>query len=191
MTARLRVCLLILALWVPVPASTQDDPSARYYVSNELGMALEQIGWYRREEFPYILVVEVKGQRQIRTLFHQGEEQRRWETDGQEERVYLGSELGELRRYDGSGRLEEEQRFEEGELSERTVYYYSRGQLERTETFGADGELLFEDLYRLSPDGRLRRVSRENGEEENRQQLALSGGNLGLSERLGAAGQSL
>jgi hypothetical protein len=145
-------------------------------------MALEEIGWYRREEFPYILAVEEHGSRETRTLFHQGEELRRWEIGPEEQRVYRHSVLQEKRVYDEQGRLAEEQLFEEGELSRRTVFSYQRDVLDHSETFGPEGELLFRDRYRLSPGGRLRRVSRELVQPQSRQRLALSGGSAGLAE---------
>jgi hypothetical protein len=158
----------------------QDQRTVRYYVSNDLGMALEQIGWYRREEFPYILMVETAGSRETRTLLHQGEELQRWEYEAGEQRVYRNSQLEQRMRYDESERLVEEQIYSDGELSRRTVLHYNGDVLERSETFGADGGLLYRDIYRLSPNGELRRVIREESPADQR--FALGEGTRGVTE---------
>jgi hypothetical protein len=176
--------LLVVILSVPPMLHAQDAGTIRYYTSNDLGMALEEIGWYRREEFPYILVVEKEGSRETRTLLFEGEERQRWERDPEEERIYRGTEL-ELEqrlRYDKQNRLIEEQLYSDGELSQRTVYYYDRDVLERTETFAPDGLLLYRDFYRLTPDGQLRRVTREQEDSQSNQQLALGDGARGVAE---------
>ncbi|UCF98761.1 MAG: hypothetical protein JSV89_04305 [Spirochaetaceae bacterium] len=180
--------ILILFLLIPPMLYAQEVRSVRYYVSNDLGMALEEIGQHQQEEFPYILVVESEGKLVTRTLYHRGEALRRWEIGPTEERNYRGAVLEQKRRFDDSGRLLEEQIFQEGSLSERTVYYYNRETLDRTETFGPEGELLHSDEYWLSPDGQLRRVTRDQGDRQADQRLALSGGSRGiLEERYGNA----
>lgn len=179
---------LILAVLLGFPLSAQDpgslpqDSSVRYYASNDLGMALEEIGWYRREEFPYLLVVRKGDQWEKRILLNKGQEIRRWEIGPQEERVYDGGVIQERFRYDQAGRLTEEQLFQEGEPSRRKVYHYRGAILALTETFNSKGELLFRDAYYLSPEGKLRRVSREEREDQTTQELALSSGGGNLAE---------
>jgi YD repeat-containing protein len=178
----LRICGLLLTVFLEVAPDlcAQDDRRIQYFVSNDLGMALEEIGWYRREEFPYILMVETAGSRETRILLHQGEEMQRWEYEAGEQRVYRDSELEQIMRYDEGGRLIEEQLYSEGVLSQRTVYYYSRDMLERTETFAPDGSLLYRDFFKLSPDGELRRVKREDPREDQR--FALGKGTKAAAE---------
>jgi hypothetical protein len=174
--------LLAVILSASTVLSAQDAPAIRYYISNELGMALEEIGWYRREEFPYILVVRKEGSRETRTLLYEGQELRRWEHGAEEQRIYRGSELEQRLRYDRQNRLIEDQLYTGGLLSRRTVYYYNREVLERTETFDADGLLLYRDFYRLSPDGQLLRVTREDRQQQQSQRLALGVGARGAAE---------
>ena len=109
--------VVVAALALPPDLSGQDPAGAsrRTYVSNNLGMALEEIGWYRQEEFPYILVVVKEGEGERRTLLHNGQPVRRWELDPREEREYEGSQLVQLRRYDDRGRPVEEELAEYGE----------------------------------------------------------------------------
>jgi len=169
---------LILAV---LPSFPQDS-SLRYFASNDLGIALEEIGWYRREEFPYLLVVKKGDQWEKRTLLHKGVETRRWEIGPREERVFDGGVIQERRRYEQTGRLTEEQLFQDGEPSRRTVYHYRGAVLSLTETFDSKGVLLFRDHYYLSPQGQLRRVIREEGEDPSTQELSLSGGGGKLAE---------
>ncbi|MEE9308870.1 MAG: hypothetical protein V3V57_15220 [Spirochaetia bacterium] len=177
-----RISSVFVFLILAVLPSFPQDSSVRYYTSNDLGMALEEIGWYRRDEFPYLLVVQKGDQWEKRTLLHRGEEIRRWEVGAQEERVFDGGVIQERFRYDQSGRLTEEQLFQDGEPSRRKVYHYRGAVLALTETFDSKGELLFRDAYYLSPGGELRRVSREERERQTTQELALSGGGGILAE---------
>lgn len=179
-----RASVLLLAVFLAAPAllSAQDAPAIRYYISNELGMALEEIGWYRREEFPYILVVREEANRETRTLVYEGQELRRWEYEADEQRIYRGSELEQRLRYDSQNRLIEDQLYSGGLSSGRTVYYYNRDVLERTETFDPDGLLLYRDFYQLSPDGQLRRVTRDDRQQQQAQRLSLGDGARGAGE---------
>jgi hypothetical protein len=176
--------LLAVILSLPTVLHAQDSGTIRYYISNDLGMALEEIGWYRREEFPHILVVRTEGSRETRTLLYEGEELQRWERDPEEERSYRGTELElqQLHRYDNGDRVMEEQLYADGSLSQRTLYYYNRDVLEHTETFAPDGLLLYRDYYRLSTDGRLRRVTRVQEDRRGDQRLALGDGTRGVTE---------
>ncbi len=179
---RAPVLLLAVILSAPALLCAQDTPAIRYYISNELGMALEEIGWYRREEFPYILVVRKEASRETRTLLYEGQELRRWEYEADEQRIYRGSELEQRLRYDSQNRLMEDQSYIGGLLSRRTVYFYNRDVLERTETFDPDGLLLYRDFYKLSPDGQLRRVTRDDPQQQQAQRLALGDGARGAGE---------
>lgn len=177
----------ILLTWILLaasilPAQEGREEASQYYKSNELGMALEEIGWYRRDEFPYILAVAKEAGRETRTLLHNGSQIRRWEISEREERIYGQSALEQLRRYDSLGRLAEEQSFVEGTLERRILFYYNGQKLQRTETFGSGGQLLYRDLYRLSQDGQLRRVTREQGIRQDDQELSLSGGGGSIAE---------
>jgi hypothetical protein len=177
---RIPVLLLSAVLAFAPALGAQDTGTVQYYVSNDLGMALERIGWYRQEEFPYILLVMTEGGRETRTLLYQGLEVQRWEFEEGEQRIYRDSQLEQRRRYDIGNRLIEDQLYAEGSLTQRTLYHYNRDLLERTETFGADGRLLYRDFYSLSPDGQLRGVTREDGRGDQR--FALADGAKSVAE---------
>jgi antitoxin component YwqK of YwqJK toxin-antitoxin module len=190
----LRTALLLLVLVLPPPLSAQSGggqgkalaprfPEAgRYYVSNELGMPLQEIPRERAEEAAYLLVVEpgpgpaprpggappgVAGEQplELRRLLHGGEEIRRWESWPREQRVYEAEQLSELYRYDAEGRLTEEQHLSEGKLLTRTVLCYLQGRLCYADTFDGEGTLQYRVRYQLSPDGALRRVQRQASPE--------------------------
>jgi len=152
MNAVLALYLLLAAL--PLQAGQ------RFFVSDELGLVLEEIGSYRRDEFPYVLRVEEGGQETVRTLFSSGREVKRWVITGGEERVYEGQLLTSRTLYDSAGRLVEEEQYREGQLDSRTHYAYSARHPSGAETFAADGSLLYRDTYTLSSRGGLREVKR-------------------------------
>ncbi len=174
-------CALFAQELPPGPGIPYKGPG-RCYVSNSLGMPLEEIGWYRSDEYDYILIVQKQGEVEKRFLLHSGEEIRRWEIVPGEERVYRAGLIEELRRYDAGGRVEEERRYLEGELEARTVYHYNRDSLSYTETYDSEGALLYRDSFLLSPSGSLRRVHREATEQGGAQELALSAGGGTLAE---------
>ena len=165
----------------PGPGIPYKGPG-RCYVSNSLGMPLEEIGWYRSDEYDYILIVQKQDEVEKRFLLHSGEEIRRWEIVPGEERVYGGGLIEELHRYDTGGRVEEELRYLDGELNRRTVYHYNGDSLSYTETYDSAGALLYRDSFLLSSSGRLRRVHREAVEQGGEQDLALSAGDGTLAE---------
>jgi len=172
--------LLAMILALAPALRAQDTGTVQYYISNDLGMALERIGWYRREEFPYILLVRTEESRETRTLLYQGQEVQRWEYEEDEQRIYRDSQLEQRRRFDKGNRLIEDHLYTDGSLTQRTLYYYSPDLLQRTETFAGDGRLLYRDFYSLSPDGQLRRVTREDGRGDQR--FALGDGARAVAE---------
>lgn len=165
----LGAALLLLAL-SGRPAQAQSTPpegpgpaaEQRYYVSNALGMPLEEVGWYRREEFPYLLVVQTAGGREIRRLLGEGRELRRWERTGAEELRFVEGRLEEQLLFDSQGRVQEERRYEEGRLQSRRVLHYGPSGVSRVESYDAEGGLLFEDALTLSARGELVRVRRQD-----------------------------
>jgi len=181
----------LASIMVCTAAWAQDRPADRYYSSNDLGMPLQEIGWYRSEEFSYVLVVEPMDDREVRRLLYQGGEIRRWEISASEEKLYKQGELAEVRLYDGKGRLSQESLYREGAAELRIVYYYSGEDLSYKETYDGQGRLLYTDLFSLAADGEVRRVRRRPAaESESTQDLALSGTEgLILEERYGSTEQ--
>jgi YD repeat-containing protein len=155
----LRAVLLLLAVLIGGPAAF--GLPAGWYRSDAIGLALEPLTGARRGE-PYLLRVEWRGELEIRTLYAEGKESRRWELLPGLERVYDGGSLSEERSYDGAGRLLTEKSFTEGKLSGTTQYHYGLSGLASVESYGPDGELRARERYELGPDGELRRVRRES-----------------------------
>ncbi len=167
------VCLWTDEAPEPVSAPTGSAAGVRYFVSNEIGMALEEIGWFRKDEYPYVLEVEGRAREEIRTLFFEEEKVKRWEIGPNEERDYEKGRLKSVRRFDGSGRIEEEWQYEEDSLVSKTVFHYTNGRLGYTESFAGDGNLLFRDDYILSSKGELKEVNRTRLSGET-QRLSLT-----------------
>jgi antitoxin component YwqK of YwqJK toxin-antitoxin module len=164
---------------------------AGWYRSDALGLALEPLPGARRGE-PQLLRVEWDGETEIRTLYSEGKESRRWELSPGMERVYADGVLAEERSYDGAGRLLAEKIFAAGALNESRQYRYGLSGLSSVEIYGPDGALRARERYELGPGGELRRVRRESPGAPGAEELALvTGGGRLYEERLGGGGRSL
>ncbi|MQY76419.1 MAG: hypothetical protein GH155_02180 [Spirochaeta sp.] len=156
--------LLYILLTVVVPAEE------RFFRSNQIGMALQEIAWYQRDEHPYILEVKKEevdeGFNEIRRLVHTGEEVERWEllldVQGRvhEERSYEKERLNDFRLMDEQGRVILEEKYDRDKMKSRVLFYYSSAGLSRAEYFDEESNLLYEDRYRLGALGELLGVKR-------------------------------
>jgi YD repeat-containing protein len=141
---------------------------------------------------PYLLLVQSRDGLEIRTLYHEGRESRRWELAAGQERVYAAGSLAEERTFDGAGRLLAEKLFSSGQLSESLQYRYGLSGLSSVETRGPDGQLRSRERYELGLGGELRRVRRDSTGGEGAQELSLtSGGGRLYEERLSGGGRGL
>ncbi|MBA7553930.1 hypothetical protein ES705_46534 [subsurface metagenome] len=156
--------LLYILLTMTAPAEE------RFFRSNQIGMALQEIAWYRRDEHLYILEVKKEevneGFKEIRRLVHSGEEVKRWEllldVQGRvrEERSYEKERLSDFRLMDELGRMILEEKYDHAKVKSRVLFYYSSAGLSRVEYFDEEGNLLYEDRYRLGAFGELLEVKR-------------------------------
>ena len=181
--------LLLAAVLAGCPAAF--GLPAGWYRSDALGLALEPLAGARRGE-PQLLRVEWDGEMEIRTLYSEEKESRRWELSPGMERVYADGVLAEERSYDGAGRLLAEKIFAAGVLSESRQYRYGLSGLSSVEIYGPDGALRARERYELGPGGELRRVRRESPGVPAAEELALvtAGGRL-YEERLAGGGRGL
>jgi len=157
------------------------------YVSNEFGMALKKIGWYRRDEYAYVLVVTETESEKIKTLFQEQKEIKRWEISRDEERIYIQGQLSEKKRFDRRGRVIEEAVYAESVLDHRSLYRYGRLGLSQSETYDGSGQILYRDRYALSAQGELRSVTR-TWNDGTVQILSLTSGAGNRSEERDSAG---
>lgn len=156
--------LLYILLTVAAPAEE------RFFRSNQIGMALQEIAWYQRDEHLYILEVRKEevneGFKEIRRLVHSGEEVKRWELlldvrgRVREERSYEKEGLSDFRLMDELGRVILEENYDHDKVKNRALFYYSSAGLSRVEYFNEEGNLLYEDRYRLGAFGELLEVKR-------------------------------
>ena len=191
----LAVCCACGAL-APAAVPAQEPAGApaagtRYYLSNELGMSLEEIGWYRREEAVFVLAVRPQEGGEVRILLKEGREIKRWELSGDEERTYEEGELVERVLLDAQGRRRELWEFEGGSLVRRTELSYSRPGEISSRCYDGEGNLLYADTALLSRDKGLREVRRESAQgERSRLSLSMPGDRL-VEERSGGDGRGL
>jgi hypothetical protein len=137
-----------------------------YFRSNEIGITLEKIAWYRTDEFEYVVTLEAKGNTHIKRLYKNRVEIKHWETvyDNRlrklTESEYEGSALVSVLVYNKDGGVAEEYLYTGNELSEKKIYKYSKKGLARVETFDKQEQPVYTDYYSLSRAGRLRSVIR-------------------------------
>ena len=154
----------------------------KIYLSNALGMPIQEIHDYGKDEFRYVLKVSDEEGIVVRTLLRDQIEYKRWELtyeDGylQREMLYVEGRLSEAREYGGGNLLRE--RFFNGEsVSETRTYLYSEGELREVRAVDQNGKLLYSDVYDRSPAGRLRRISRDSSEDKESSSFTYSQGGL-------------
>ncbi len=152
----------------------------RVFRSNSLGMPLEEISEYRRDEFDFVLERAEGSGKTEAVLFRQGREEARWErfygAGGmlEEEKEARGEEV--THRIYRSGLLVEETVSLAGIPGEKTLFTYRNGQIGEIRRIGGDGTAPETVItYRLGPDGRLLGVyQRADGEEERRTEFTYS-----------------
>lgn len=137
-----------------------------YFRSNEIGITLEKIDWYRIDEFEYVVSLEKKGDTVIKRLLKDQKEIKRWETQYDKrmrklkESEYQDDVLASVLIYNKDRALVEEYLYTDGELSEKKLYQYSKRGLSKVQTYDKEEKLLYEDFYSLARSGRLRSVIR-------------------------------
>lgn len=176
------VFLAALALSAPLSAEV-----SVLYRSNEAGMLLEPIPFYRADEYTYTMKVEHKSGLDVRHLLENGKEIERLEVtlsdQGQEtgESQYDANVLAARRAYGPDGKLLWEETYTEGSLSQRASYQYAGGRISGVRVAAGDGSLLYADVYTLSTAGALRGYVRTFADGSFTTSTFISGG-AGLSE---------
>jgi hypothetical protein len=194
----IRLLLLILTPFasvgvptLPAQSPSVEEPTPRYFRSNELGMALEEIGWYRTDEASYVLEVRTEPDREVRVLLHDRVEIRRWERSRRQARVYEAGLLSEVELLDSRGRTAELREYREGALMRRTAFTYPRPSEVVATSFDAEGRTEFTERTLLTAQGSLRNVRRESpGGEGSQFSLSMAADRL-LEERAAADEHSL
>jgi antitoxin component YwqK of YwqJK toxin-antitoxin module len=152
--------LIIICLLVSLVLYAEEK---EFYRSNALGMTLEKIPEYRRDEFSFVLSVEDGESGELRRLFRDGrqikEYIRSYSPSGLllEEQTSEDGILRKIRRFSERG-IREELRYENGELKERIEYIYEDGVLQNRKTYDETGALSAHFEYHYLADGRLEYV---------------------------------
>jgi hypothetical protein len=186
MSRAARIASFALAALLAARASAE----TRWFRSDEMGLPIEPIPAFRVDEFPWVLAVERTagggGWVETRRLLGGGTEERRWtrvrSADGRiEEREERGGILA-LRRLSGAaGELLQEELFEAGLLSSRSVFEYASGRLVRVRVFAVDGSLSSTVEYLTAPSGRLREVRWTAADGSMRTESQAAGGTGSLA----------
>jgi YD repeat-containing protein len=157
-----RSLFILLTLFIVTAAYTE----IKYFRSNEIGITLEKIEWYRVDEFEYVVTLEEKDNTVIKRLYKDEEEIKRWEIHFDKrmrkikESEYQNNLLYAVLLYNKDGSLHEELLYTQGKLYEKKLYHYSKRGLSKVQTSNEIDEILYEDFYSLASSGRLRSVIR-------------------------------
>jgi antitoxin component YwqK of YwqJK toxin-antitoxin module len=172
--------------------------AATIYKSNDFGMQLEPIQTWQRDSLRWVLEVAPRANGEVRRLFRDGKEVRRWEisraADGRrEERDFIDDTLAARRLYSPGGDLMEEDRYTKGKLTQKSLYTYSASRVTRVRVLSADGALLYKKDYFYTSRGSLREVRETGGKEggETTRDSAFIGGRSGPSEEWNRNGDDL
>ncbi len=163
--------ILLLSMMLSIGLSGEE----LLFRSNEMGMPLERIQDYRRDEFTNVLSVDKEEDTEIRRLYTDGEITKKWEKvrskGGIEEKYYEDGELSSINKYDNNGLLLEEISYLEGEVNERRAYVYVQGLLKEIILFNGNDQKVWSTRFLRSSAGRLRKMIREGEKDEGRVSL--------------------
>lgn len=180
----MRKCLLCAAvvILIALPALAE----ASVYRSNAFGMQLEPLPRYRKDEYRWVLEVARSAGGEIRKLFDNGKEARRWEVSGvagggTEEREIAGGSITARRLYSPAGELLEEDQYAKGALTKKSLFTYDASRLRRVRVLSADGKPVYTQEYFYTLRGSLREVRRTEPGGSSRESSFVSG-STGLSE---------
>ncbi len=136
----------------------------RYYLSNGLGSQLDELRTLSGDEIWYLAVSEDSGA-EIRTLFHDGSQWKRWEIlplaeGGTQETYYFKSKLQEILQYDQQGKVRSEELFDNrgNILEHRSYQYLDNGVLDQILLLTEDGQTLKSSILLYRSDGSLREI---------------------------------
>ena len=137
----------------------------------------------------WVLQVKRTGSDEVRRLFDNGKEVKRWEITWNREktekveRETAGGPAVTRRVYDASGSLLQEEEYAAGKLSRKTLFTYVNGRLLRTRTLaGEDGAEVSSEVYLYAVNGALREVRRSAAPGESTVTSAVTSG-AGLVRR--------
>jgi antitoxin component YwqK of YwqJK toxin-antitoxin module len=127
-------------------------------------MTLEKIASYQVDDYEYTLSLISEDDRTVKTLFHNGEEEQRWETRyqaGRKEWIkYYENGEPEKTTYYRNGLITEEHYFTDEELDTVWKYTYREGKVWKIGVYDSTETLLYELFYYRSSSGHLRRVEK-------------------------------
>lgn len=181
MKSAARIVLAALAALAAARAAAE----TRWFRSDALGLAIEQIPAVRADEFPWVLRVDrvdaAGGWTETRRLLSDATERARWtvvrSAGGRtEEREERDGRVTARRLVGPSGEPLQEERYEGGRLASRSVYEYDGGRLVRVREFAADGSLTGTVEYLTTPSGRLREVRWTASDGSRRTESQTAGG---------------
>jgi hypothetical protein len=136
--------------------------SAEYYESNALGMPLGKIAESNVSDFDFVLKIEKESDREIRTLFREGDIYFTRTIETADEVVTETTVKNKVTKIvtRKNGVIIREEKISENNVAETTEYFYKDDRLEYAE-YRIDNELQYRDNYSYTNQNRLLDVKRE------------------------------
>lgn len=184
-----------LLFFLLLACATRGFSDELLYRSNDFGMMLQPVARYLRDSSRWILGVTRTDQKEVRRLYDNGKEVRRWETTWEkgvrrEEREYSRGLLSARRVFDAAGDLVQEESYDAGALRQKSLFTYSGNRLSRTKNLAPDGSLIASEDYLYATNGTLRQV-RSTGPKGDTRLSAYVAGPTGVSEERDSVGDFL
>ncbi len=169
------------------------DADTTFYRSDIVGIAIEEIPWYRADEFRYVLKVvnlsEGKKRVENKTLLEGGNEVKRWEIfyskwgNIEKKLYYENKKLRSEASFDSLGRIVVKREFGKNKVIMVTRYKYIGNLLKERFVRDGRGKELWEENFFYDRFGRLIRVVREFS--DGRRLVSIYNmGNFGIYDEL-------
>lgn len=150
-----------------------------YYRSNSIGMVFEKISSFRINDIPWVIELSKTGKLETRIIYFEGEENKRLEyfreDNSMEISEYVSNELVKtVTKVDGL--VVKEEKYKNG-VNFNTFLYEWSGQMLQKATYFEDDIHIYEDLFIIENNGRLKQIRRIFDQNE----LRISG--FGYSDK--------
>ncbi|NOY10026.1 MAG: hypothetical protein GXP33_14435 [Spirochaetes bacterium] len=152
-----------------------------FFTSNEIGMALKKIPFYRTDEYKYVLMVERSKLTENRVLLFKGEKIKRKELHYnkqgrlEKEKSYEKEKLVSIQYYDSYGKVIRLEYYKDGDILRKEDYRYVHNRISEKQVYNSEGDLLYTDFYTLNSMGMLIKLVRKWSAAEPSETVLIAG----------------
>lgn len=175
----MKIIVCILSILISSLTSLQ---AQQWFSSNELGMKLYTIEWFRTDEYEYTLKYFLKDGHKYNVLYKDEKEIKKTiikdlPEGGKEETIFEMDELIRRIIYDSKGAVQTEY-IDSIDGMMRIEYTYNDNQLTERRAYENDNQLLFHDVYTYGRNNKLLRVKRLHGDKTETATWSFNNGGM-------------